>query len=97
MQETNPTTLMIINLLLALVLAGVSWWVRNIWQMVIDQQKAHNATVLEFQRQIGGLTLELGRDYMPRRELNETLKRLFDKLEEIQGEMQRNHSRPRGQ
>lgn len=80
---------MIVSTLLGLVIAGVSWWVKNIWAMVVAQQDAHNKAVLEFQKQVSNLTLELARDYVPRKELQDTFKRIFDKLEEIQDEVRK--------
>jgi hypothetical protein len=62
--------------LLGIVLAGVGWWVKTIWAMVVAQQV-----------QITTLQVELARSYMPRAELQDTLKRLFDKLDEIQREV----------
>lgn len=58
--------------LLALVLAGMTWWVKNIWAMVTSQQA-----------QISALNLELARNYVPRAELQSTFERIFKKLDEI--------------
>lgn len=81
----EPST--IITVLLGIVLAGVSWWVKNIWQMVIDLQKAHNTQVLGFQEQMTRLSLKLAEHYPSRAELDPKFEKLFDKLEEIQKEM----------
>lgn len=70
----DPST--VTTTLLGIVLAGIGWWVRNIWAMVIAQQA-----------QITSLQVELARSYMPRAELQDTLKRIFDKLDEIQSEV----------
>lgn len=66
----------IITTLLGIVLAGVSWWVKNLWAMVVAQQV-----------QITALQVELARGYMPRAELQDTLTRIFNKLDEIQSEV----------
>lgn len=66
----------IITTLLGLVLAGVGWWVKNIWAMVMAQQA-----------QIVALQVELGKSYMPRAEVQEALKRIFDLLDEIRKDM----------
>lgn len=62
-----------ISVLMGFVTAGVGWWVKNIWSMVIAQQA-----------QITALQVELARNYIPRAEMQDTLHRIFDKLEEIQ-------------
>jgi hypothetical protein len=66
----------LITILLSLITAGVGWWVRNIWAMVTAQQV-----------QITALQVELARSYMPRAEVQDALRRIFDKLDEIQGEV----------
>jgi hypothetical protein len=77
----------IITTLLGIVVAGVGWWVKNIWAMLVAQQDAHNKMVLEFQKQLGALTLELGRDYLPRKDFERAVERLFARLDEIQAEV----------
>lgn len=62
--------------LLAIVLAGVSWWVKNIWAMVTAQQAV-----------IALLQVELARNYAPRQELANQFERINHKLDEIQKEM----------
>lgn len=83
----EATTMMIINVLLGLVLAGVGWWVNNIWRMVLDLQKAHNNQAVAYQEQLSSLSLELAKNYPSRTELDPKFERLFNKLEEIQKEM----------
>lgn len=67
---------MIISILLGLVIGGVSWWVKNIWDMVISQQQ-----------QISALNLELAKNYATRAEFQSAVDKIFDKLDEIQKEM----------
>lgn len=67
---------MIITILIGLVVGGVAWWVKNLWSMVVDQQKA-----------LGELALKLAEHYAPRAELVETFKKVFDKLDEIQRDL----------
>lgn len=67
-----------VSVLIGLVTAGVGWWVKNIWSMVIAQQT-----------QITTLQVELAKNYIPRAEMQDTLKRIFDKLDEIQKAQQR--------
>jgi len=67
---------MLISLLLGLVIAGVGWWVKNIWAMVISQQE-----------QISKLNLELAKNYATRAEFQATVDKIFEKLDEIQREM----------
>lgn len=62
----------LINLLFGVVLTGVGWWVKNIWAMVIEQQKM-----------IAALQVELAKNYVPRVELQDTFKRIFEKLDEL--------------
>ena len=81
----EPNT--IITVLIGIVLAGVSWWVKNIWQQVVDLQKAHNAQALATQAQVTKLSLKLAEHYPSRAELDPKFEKLFDKLEEIQREM----------
>lgn len=81
----EPNT--IITVLIGIVLAGVSWWVKNIWQMVVKLQEAHNAQALAHQDQLTKLSLKLAEHYPSRTELDPKFERLFDKLEEIQKEM----------
>lgn len=62
----------VIEFLLGLITAGIGWWVKNIWAMVIEQQK-----------QITSLNLELAKNYVPRQELQSTFDRIFEKLDEL--------------
>lgn len=71
--QSPENTMLIINLLLGIVLAGIAWWVKTIWEMVISQQ-----------RQIAELALKIAENYVPRAELQDTFKRIFEKLDEIQ-------------
>lgn len=87
MPEVNSTAMFVFEMLLGLITAGVGWWVRNTWAMLIEVQKSHNETVLAFQKQISDINLQLARDYIPRKELQETLTRIFDTLEEIKDGM----------
>lgn len=62
-----------ISMLLAIVIAGVGWWVNNLWAMLRSQQD-----------QITQLSIKLSENYVPRVELQESFKRIFEKLDEIQ-------------
>jgi hypothetical protein len=66
----------IVTFLLGLIVAGVGWWVKNIW-----------ATVMRQQELIVGLQVELAKSYVPRVELQETFMRIFDALEDIRKEL----------
>lgn len=66
----------IITALLAVVTAGVGWWVKNIWAMVISQQQ-----------QITQLHLKVAESYVPKTEFREALDRILNKLDEIQKEV----------
>lgn len=68
--------------LLGLVLMGMTWWVKNIWAMVIMQGA-----------QIQTLNIELAKNYVPRAELQATFERIFNMLGEISKEVrqQNNH------
>lgn len=70
---TDPINVNVIfSVLVSVILAGVSWWVKNIWSMVIEQQKL-----------IAELQVELARNYVPRIELQQVFDRIFAKLDEI--------------
>jgi cell division protein FtsB len=68
--------MVVVTTLLGIVLAGVSWWVKNIWAMVTSQQE-----------QITKLNIELAKNYATRSEFQATVDKIFDKLDEIQREM----------
>lgn len=62
--------------LFGLVCTGVTWWVNTIWSDVKSQKK-----------QIDDLQLKLVEGYVPRSEMEKTLNRLFDKMDEISREI----------
>lgn len=66
----------LVNILFGIVLAGGGWWMKNLWAMVMNQQQ-----------QIGELTRDLVGNYVPRRELQDTFNRIFERLDEIQREI----------
>lgn len=67
---------MLINGLFALVIAGFSWWAKTMWAMISSQQQ-----------QITELNIELAKNYVPRAELQDTFKQIFQKLDDIQKEI----------
>lgn len=85
--EVSANAMFVIQVLVGLVTACLGWWVNGVSKMLNEQQKAHNDTVLQFQKQISDINLQLARDYMPRKELQETLTRIFISLEEIKDSM----------
>lgn len=62
----------VVHALLWVVVTGVGWWVNNMWQMIQSQQ-----------RQLTELNVKLAENYVPRVELQSSLNRIFDMLEEI--------------
>lgn len=68
----------VINVLIGLVVAGIGWWVNNIWGMVKS-----------LLNQVAELNVKLAENYAPRVELQNTFQRIFDKLDEIQRDMRR--------
>lgn len=64
---------MLINALAAVSLAGIGWWLNNLWQMVKSLQE-----------QISTVHVKLVEHYAPRAELQNTFQRIFEKLDEIQ-------------
>lgn len=69
----------VVMALMSIIGACVGWWVNNIWDMVKSLQK-----------QVVDLNLDVSRNYVPRQELQATLERILNKLDELQKEM-RNH------
>lgn len=67
---------MLINALAAISLAGIGWWLNNLWQMVKSLQE-----------QISAVHVKMVEHYAPRAELQATFQRLFEKLDEIQREL----------
>jgi hypothetical protein len=63
----------LVMVLLGIIGTGIAWWVNTIWSMVKTQQA-----------EINMLHIKLAENYMPRAELQDTLARIFDKLDEIQ-------------
>jgi hypothetical protein len=58
--------------LLAVIVAGVGWWVKNMWQMIQSLQS-----------QVTDLNIKLAENYVPRQELEARLGRILDLLESI--------------
>lgn len=63
----------ILNVLGAILLAGVGWWLNNLWVMVKSLQE-----------QLSAVHVKLVEQYVPRSELQHTFERIFEKLDEIQ-------------
>lgn len=61
---------------MSLIVAMMAWWMKTIWAMSVAQQ-----------RLIVELQVELARNYIPRQEMQDTLREIFDKLEEIKNEV----------
>lgn len=57
----------------AVLLAGVGWWLNNLWSMVKSLQE-----------QLSAMHVKLVEQYVPRAELQSTFQRIFEKLDEIQ-------------
>lgn len=64
---------MLINALAAISIAGIGWWLNNLWQMVKSLQE-----------QISVVHVKLVEHYAPRAEMQATFQRIFEKLDEIQ-------------
>lgn len=62
--------------LISILLAGVSWWMSNLWKTVSRQQD-----------QIIALSLKVAEGYMTKTELQQIFSRIFDALETIQKEL----------
>lgn len=69
---------MVLNLVGAILIAGAGWWLNNMWQMVKSLQE-----------QISAVHVKLVENYAPRAELQSTFQRIFEKLDEIQGELKK--------
>lgn len=57
----------------AVLLGGVGWWLNNLWSMVKNLQE-----------QLSAMHVKLVEQYVPRAELQQTFQRIFEKLDEIQ-------------
>jgi hypothetical protein len=68
----------LLNILGAVLLAGVGWWLNNLWAMVKSLQE-----------QISTVHVKLVENYVPRAEMQEAFERIFNKLDEIQRELKR--------
>lgn len=66
----------ILNVLGAILLAGVGWWLNNLWAMVKSLQE-----------QISTVHVKLVENYVPRAEMQDSFDRIFRKLDEIQKEL----------
>lgn len=66
----------LLNVLGAVLLAGIGWWLNNLWQMVKSLQE-----------QVSAVHVKLVEHYVPRSELVNTFQRIFEKLDEIQKEL----------
>lgn len=66
----------LLNVVGAVLLAGVGWWLNNLWTMVKSLQE-----------QLSAVHVKLVEQYVPRAEMQATMQRLFEKLDEIQREM----------
>jgi len=66
----------LLNILGAVLLAGVGWWLNNLWSMVKSLQE-----------QVSAVHVKLVEHYVPRSELVNTFQRIFEKLDEIQKEL----------
>lgn len=64
--------------LFAIIGAGVTWWVNNIWSMVKT-----------LQTDVSNLHVELVKNYVPRSELQAAFDRIFDTLEDIRKEVKK--------
>lgn len=60
------------GILLTIIGVCVLWWVNTIWGLVKSQQES-----------INNLHTNLAGNYMPRPEMNRTLERIFDALDDI--------------
>jgi hypothetical protein len=66
----------LLNIVGAVLLAGVGWWLNNLWQMVKSLQE-----------QVSAVHVKLVEHYVPRSELVSTFQRIFEKLDEIQKDL----------
>lgn len=66
----------LIDVLIGVVIAGLGWWINNMWVMLKSLQE-----------QISGLNIKLSEHYVPRAELQATFDKIFDKLDEITREI----------
>jgi hypothetical protein len=66
----------LLNIAGAILLAGIGWWLNNLWQMVKSLQE-----------QVSAVHVKLVEHYVPRSELVNTFQRIFEKLDEIQREL----------
>lgn len=66
----------LLNVVGAVLLAGVGWWLNNLWTMVKSLQE-----------QLSAVHVKLVEQYVPRGEMQATMQRIFEKLDEIQREM----------
>jgi hypothetical protein len=66
----------LLNILGAVLLAGVGWWLNNLWSMVKSLQE-----------QVSAVHVKLVEHYVPRSELVATFQRIFEKLDEIQKDL----------
>lgn len=76
MQIGFDSFISIIIFILGFTIAGVGWWVNQMWDMLKAQQAL-----------LGLIQIELAKNYVPRMELQETFKALHFKLDEIPKEM----------
>lgn len=75
-QQALTIVLAIITTLVGFITAGIWWWVNSLWSLVREQQK-----------ELSDLGLEVARNHMPRAEVQEALRGIFEMLREIQKEM----------
>jgi hypothetical protein len=64
------------GILLSIIGACALWWVNMIWEMVKEQKK-----------EINDLHIRLAEGYMPRAEMNRTLERIFNALDDLRKEL----------
>lgn len=66
----------IISFVIGLVVIMLAWWMKTIWSLIQTQQ----ALIVDLQ-------VKLAQNYIPRQELQNTLRQIFDKLDEIKNEV----------
>jgi hypothetical protein len=66
----------LLNIVGAILLAGVGWWLNNLWSMVKSLQE-----------QLSAVHVKMVEQYVPRAEMQATMQRIFEKLDEIQKEL----------
>jgi hypothetical protein len=73
MEHTGMTAQDLLNVAGGILLAGIGWWLNNLWRMV-----------RELQELVSAVHVKLVEHYVPRSELVNTFKQINEKLDEIQ-------------